>query len=184
MALEQRIDATQTGVDLAEQKYKPEWGLTAQYGSRASDPMGRERSDLFSIGVTFDLPIFTGNRQDREVSAAVNRAEAIKTERHLLRRQLMAELETASVQLTRLDERLALYTEQLLPQMADQAEASLAAYGNDSGDFAEAVRARIAELNAKVEALVIAVERQKIMAQINYLLAEPSSDDARAIEPF
>ena len=96
----------------------------------------------------------------------------------------MAELGTASVQLTRLDERLALYTEQLLPQMADQAEASLAAYGNDSGDFAEAVRARIAELNAKVEALVIAVERQKIMAQINYLLAEPSSDDARAIEPF
>lgn len=178
MALEQRIDATQTGVDLAEQKYKPEWGLTAQYGSRARDPMGRERSDLFSIGVTFDLPIFTGNRQDREVSAAVNRAEAIKTERHLLRRQLMAELETASVQLTRLDERLALYTEQLLPQMADQAEASLAAYGNDRGDFAEAVRARIADLNAKVEALVIAVERQKIMAQINYLLAEPSLDDA------
>ena len=29
-ALDQRIDATQTGVDLAKQKYKPEWGRTAQ----------------------------------------------------------------------------------------------------------------------------------------------------------
>jgi outer membrane protein TolC len=177
-ALEQRINATQTGVDLAEQKYKPEWGLTAKYGHREENLMGRDRADLFSIGVTFDLPLFTGNRQDREVSAAVNRAAAIKTERHLLRRQLMAKLKTASVQLTRLEERQALYTDELLPQIADQAEASLLAYQNDNGDFAEAVRARVDELNVKVEALVIAVERQKTIAKINYLLAQASPDDA------
>jgi len=183
-ALDQRIDATQTGVDLAKQKYKPEWGLTAQYGYRDSDPMGRDRADLFSVGVTFDLPLFTGNRQDREVSAAVNRTEAIKTEKYLLGRRLMAELETASVQLARLDERQALYTDQLLPQMAEQAEASLSAYNNDDGDFAEAVRARIAELNTKIDALAIAVDRQKTIAQINYLLAEASFDDARPAKPF
>lgn len=183
-ALDQRIDATQTGVDLAKQKYKPEWGLTAQYGYRDSDPMGRDRADLFSVGVTFDLPLFTGNRQDKEVSAAVNRTEAIKTEKYLLGRRLMAELETASVQLARLDERQALYTDQLLPQMAEQAEASLSAYNNDDGDFAEAVRARIAELNTKIDALAIAVDRQKTIAQINYLLAEASFDDARPAKPF
>ena len=183
-ALDQRIDATQTGVDLAKQKYKPEWGLTAQYGYRDSDPMGRDRADLFSVGVTFDLPLFTGNRQDKEVSAAVNRTEAIKTEKYLLGRRLMAELETASVQLARLDERQALYTDQLLPQMAEQAEASLTAYNNDDGDFAEAVRARIAELNTKIDALAIAVDRQKTIAQINYLLAEASFDDARPAKPF
>ena len=176
-ALDQRIDATQTGVDLAKQKYKPEWGLTAQYGYRDSDPMGRDRADLFSVG-------FTGNRQDKEVSAAVNRTEAIKTEKYLLGRRLMAELETASVQLARLDERQALYTDQLLPQMAEQAEASLSAYNNDDGDFAEAVRARIAELNTKIDALAIAVDRQKTIAQINYLLAEASFDDARPAKPF
>ena len=183
-ALDQRIDATQTGVDLAKQKYKPEWGLTAQYGYRDSDPMGRDRADLLSIGVNFDLPIFTGNRQDKEVRAAVNRTEAIKTEKHLLGRRLMAELETASVQLARLDERQALYADQLLPQMAEQAEASLTAYNNDDGDFAEAVRARIAELNTKIDALAIAVDRQKTIAQINYLLAEASFDDARPAKPF
>ncbi|WP_288367765.1 TolC family protein [uncultured Alcanivorax sp.] len=183
-ALDQRIDATQTGVDLAKQKYKPEWGLTAQYGYRDNDPMGRDRADLLSIGVNFDLPIFTGNRQDKEVSAAVNRTEAIKTEKHLLGRRLMAELETASVQLARLDERQALYADQLLPQMAEQAEASLSAYNNDDGDFAEAVRARIAELNTKIDALAIAVDRQKTIAQINYLLAEASFDDARPAKPF
>ncbi|MDO8863844.1 TolC family protein [Haliea sp. E1-2-M8] len=183
-ALDMRIEAMETDVDLARQKYKPEWGLNAQYGYRHQDPLGRDRADLFSVGVTFDLPIFTANRQDKAVSAAASRAETIRTDKQLLIRRLMAELETATVQLARLGERRALYADQLLPQMAEQAEAALAAYNNDDGDFAEAVRARIAELNARIEALAIAVERQKTIAQINYLLAEASPDAAQPLEDF
>jgi outer membrane protein TolC len=184
LALDRRIEAMETDVDLARQKYKPEWGLSAQYGYRDRDPMGRDRADLFSVGVSFDLPIFTANRQDKEVSAAISHAESIRTEKQLLIRRLMAELDTASAHLVRLDERHALYADQLLPQMAEQAEASLAAYNNDDGDFAEAVRARIDVLNAKIEGLVIAVERQKIIAQINYLLVQASSDAVRPVEDF
>jgi len=182
-ALDMYVDATQTGVDLAKQKYKPEWSVTAQYGYRANDPMGRSRADLFSVGVSFDLPIFTENRQDKEVSAAINRTEAVKTEKQLLARRLLAELKTARMQLLRADERLNLHTMQLLPQIAEQAKASLAAYNNNDGDFAEAVRARIAELNAKIDALAIAVERQKVVAQINYLLVQAPSTDNQPVKP-
>ena len=184
LALERRIEATETDLDLARQKYRPEWGLSAQYGYRDRDLMGRDRADLFSLGVTFDLPLFTANRQDKEVSAAARHAEAIRTEKQLLIRQLMAELETASVQLARLDERYALYSDRLLPQMAEQAEASLAAYNNDDGDFAEAIRARIAELNSSIEALAIAVKRQKTIARINYLLAQASPDSTQPVADF
>jgi len=176
LALDKRIEATDTDVDLARQKYKPEWGLNAQYGYRDRDMLGRDRSDLFSIGITVDLPLFTANRQDKAVSAAIGHAEAIRTEKQLLLRRLMAELETASAYLARLDERHALYTDRLLPQMAEQSQASLAAYNNNDGDFAEAVRARIAELNAKIEALMITVDRHKTIAQINYLLIQSSSE--------
>jgi outer membrane protein TolC len=172
LAMDRKIDSMATGVDLARQKYKPEWGITAQYGYRDEDLTGRERADFFSVGVSFDLPLFTANRQDREVSAAVARAEAVKSEKSLMVRQLLAQLETALVQLKRLDQRKALYEQRLLPQMSEQADASLAAYNNDDGDFAEAVRARIAELNAKIDALTIAVDRQKTIAEINYLLAQ------------
>ncbi|WP_275098309.1 TolC family protein [Sedimenticola hydrogenitrophicus] len=171
-AEDRRIDSMATGVELARQKYKPEWGVTAQYGYRADDPLGRERANLFSVGVSFDLPLFTSNRQDRDVSAAVARAEAVKTDKLLLVRQLMAKLEMARAQLKRLDQRQTLYQRQLLPQMSEQAEAALGAYNNDDGDFAEAVRSRIAELNAKIDALAIAVDRQKTIAQIRYLLAQ------------
>ncbi len=169
-AFERRINAMQTGVELARQKYKPEWGLSAQYGYRDDDPLGRDRADLFSVGVTFDLPLFTGNRQDKGVSAATSRVEALKTDKLLMARQLMAELDTAIVQLQHLNERRALYGQQLLPQMSEQADAALAAYNNDDGDFAEAVRARIAELNAKIDFLNIRMDRLKTIAELHYLL--------------
>jgi outer membrane protein TolC len=184
LALDVRIDATETDVELARQRYKPEWGLSARYGYRHEDPQGRSRADLFSVGITFDLPLFTAARQDKQVSASLNRAGAIKTDRELVVRRLVAELETATVDLARLDQRHELYTDQLLPQMAEQAKAALAAYNNDDGDFAEAVRARIAELNARIESLDIAVARQKTIAQINYLLVDASPVASASLRDF
>ncbi|MGI0119535.1 TolC family protein [Zooshikella sp. RANM57] len=167
-ALEQQIQASQTEIKLAEQKYKPEWGVNASYSYRDDDPNGNDRADFFSVGVTFDLPLFTTNRQDKEVQAAASQAEAIKTEKWLLLRNMMARFETAKAQLKRLEQRLSLYQSQLLPQMHQQAEAALTAYTNDEGDFAEVVRARIAELNAEIDALAINVAKQKTIAQLNY----------------
>ena len=55
--------------------------------------------------------------------------------------------------------------------MHEQAEASLSAYTNDDGDFSEVVRARIAELNARVEALDIEIDRRQTISQLNYFFA-------------
>lgn len=169
-ALDERIAAMQTGVELARQKYKPEWGLNARYGYRDEDPAGRDRSDLLSVGLTFDLPLFTSKRQDQALGAARSRAEELRTQKLLMARKMTAELDTALSEYRRLDQRAGLFAEQLLPQMSEQAEAALSAYNNDVGDFAEAVRARIAELNARIEALEIDVEKQRRIARIDYLL--------------
>jgi len=177
LAFDQRIDAMDTGVELARQKYRPEWGLFAQYGYREDDLTGRDRADLFTVGVTFDVPLFPGNRQDKDVGAASARAEALKTEKLLLARQMMAELETAMAGLRRLEERQALYSGQLLPQMAEQADAALTAYNNDDGDFTEAIRARIDELNARIDYLSIRAERLKTIAGLQYLLTVTGNEE-------
>jgi len=170
LAFDKRIEARSTAVDLARQQYKPEWGVTAQYGYRDDDTAGRDRADLMTLGVSVDLPLFTDNRQDRTYSAAVARAEALKTDKQLLARQMVARLQSDISRLQLLNERNQLYRQELLPQMAEQAGAALTAYNNDDGDFAEAVRARIAELDAQLEALSLAVERQKVVARIKYLV--------------
>ena len=169
VAIDKKVSATKTGIKLAEQKYQPEWGVSASYGYRADDPMGRSRADLFSVGVTFDLPLFTENRQDKEVQSAIFKTEAVKTEKLLLLRQLLGSYSSAKGRLQRLKDRQNLYTSKLLPQIHDQAEASLTAYTNDDGDFAEVVRSRIAVLNAEIDELTLNVEEQKLNLELNYL---------------
>jgi outer membrane protein TolC len=177
-ALDQRIEASRTGIDLAKQKYKPQWGLSASYAYRDDDPMGDDRADFFSVGVTFDLPMFTASRQDKEVTSAVSQKEAIKAEKTLLLRKMVADFDRGRVRLQRLRERDQLYRDRLLAQMMEQAEASLTAYTNDSGEFSEVVRARIAELNAVLESVDISVEMLKTTAALNYLLV--SKEDVAA----
>ena len=169
VAIDKKVSAAKTGIKLAEQKYKPEWGVNASYGYRADDPMGKSRADLFSVGVTFDLPLFTENRQDKEVQSAIFKTEAVKTEKLLLLRQLLSAYSSAKGRLQRLNDRQNLYTSKLLPQTHDQAEASLSAYTNDDGDFAEVVRSRIAVLNAEIDELSLNVEEQKLHLELNYL---------------
>ncbi len=168
LALDRKIEASKIGIDLAREKYKPAWGVNAGYGYRDEDQNGRSRADFVSLGITFDLPYFTANRQDREVQSSVSQAAAVKTKKWALLRKMIADFERTRLQLIRLNERQQLYQDQLLPQIHEQAEASLTAYTNDDGDFSEVVRSRIAELNAQIAALGIDVERQKSIIGLNY----------------
>jgi len=174
-AVDWKLGASDTGVELAEQSYQPQWQLSASYGYRDDDPTGAERADFFSFGVSFDLPLFTSKRQDQSVRSAVATAESVRTERTLLLREMTAGLIAEHARLQRLDQRDALYASRLLSQMSEQAEASLVAYTNDDGDFAEVVRAKIAELNANIDAVGIRVERQQTIARLNYFLASSNN---------
>lgn len=169
IAVDKKVNATKTGIQLAKQSYQPEWGVNASYGYREDDPTGSSRADLFSVGVTFDLPLFTENRQDKQVQSAISKTEAVKTEKLLLLRQLIGSYSSAKGRLQRLKERQELYSTKLIPQIHDQAEASLTAYTNDDGDFSEVVRSRIAVLNAEIDELTLDVEEQKIHLELNYL---------------
>jgi len=176
LTVNRKIEASKIGIDLAREKYKPVWGVNVNYGYRDEDQNGRDRADFVSIGFSFDLPYFTSNRQDKEVESSISQAEAVKTQKWALLRKMIAGFEKNRTQLNRLNERQLLYQVQLLPQIHEQAEASLTAYTNDDGDFAEVVRARIAELNAQIDALGIDVERQKNIVELNYYFIETGDD--------
>ena len=169
--VDRKITSVTTGLELARQQYKPEWGVNAAYAYRDDAPGGNDRADFVSMAITVDLPLFTTNRQDQRVSAANHRRASVQTERDLVLRELLAGYQQTKAELHRLDERQALYLKYLLPQMHDQADATLAAYTSDGGDFAEVMRARIAELNTKIMAFGLQVKRQKVLANMHYYVA-------------
>ena len=175
LAFERRIQSSETGEALARQSYRPAWGLTAKYGYRDDDLMGNNRADLMSVGVTFDLPLFTGNRQDREVSAAIADTEALRTDKTLLLRRMRSELSAAITEYIYLYERQAFYLQELLPQVKEQASAALSAYHSDRGDFPTVVKARTSVLNTRLARLKIETSLHRTLADIRYLSAAAMS---------
>jgi outer membrane protein TolC len=137
-----------------------------------------DRADFFSVGVAFDLPLFTSKRQDQQVQSAIASAEALRTEKWLALRNMIAAFETQRSKLLRLNQRQGLYQSRLLQEMQEQADASLTAYTTDDGDFSEVMRARIDELNARIDALDIEVDRLKTISQLNYFFATSSGTPA------
>jgi outer membrane protein TolC len=174
LGVDSRIDASRVDVELARQKYRPEWKVNASYGYREDGPMGQARPDFFSVGLAFDLPFFTSRRQDQQLQSAIAGSEAIRTDKMLALRKMVASFEIQHARLLRLEQRQTLYRNRMLLEMAEQAEASLTAYTRDDGDFAEVVRARIDGLNARIEALDIDIARLQTISQLNYFFANSS----------
>jgi len=172
IAIDVKHKVSKKTVELVKQKYKPQWGVNATYAYRDNMPSGDSRSNLFSVGVTFDLPLFTENKQDKLVAASFAESEAVKTEKLVLIKQMLSTVEKELKQLKSLSDRQSLYQEQIIKQTHEQAEAALTAYTNNDGDFAEVVRARIAELNASISALRIDVDVLKTIARINYFFTK------------
>ncbi|MEE4110296.1 MAG: TolC family protein [Halieaceae bacterium] len=178
-SLDQRIAASRTERELAEQAYRPALAINASYGYRDDAPTGDARADFFSVGVALDLPLFTASRQDPQVRAATADTESLRTERALLLRDLHARVRVRLARLRQLEQRADLYRTQLLPQMTEQAAAYLSAYRADEADFSDVVSARVDELNARIEAVQVDAERFGTIAELNYLLAAvPATGDA------
>lgn len=174
-AVQQQVSASDTQAEIAMQGYKPAWSVEARYGYRADDAFGNERADLFSVALSFDVPLFTANRQDRAVSAETARAEAARTDYQILVRQWLRRLRIALDDIQQSEQRLEVFQTQLIPQAGFVAEAALNAYENDDGDFAEVVRARITELDLRIQRVELSVARAKAVTEARYLTTADSS---------
>ncbi len=168
LSVDKKIESGVVDIELAEQQYKPAWSWNIGYGYRDSDPTGFDRSDLLSVNVNFDLPLFTSHRQDKGLEAAVESHNALLTEKEDILRKLMAIDEENSQALWGLSKRAKLYLEDLLPQINDSVEIALRAYSSDEGTFDDVIRAQISKLDASLQLLKIQVETQKRALSINY----------------
>ena len=72
----------------------------------------------------------------------------------------------------RLGERADLYSNQLLGEASSNAQASLNAYQSGVTEFTSLMRARITDLDVRLEELRVRVDRAKAQASLLYLAGE------------
>lgn len=173
VALQQRVEAADTGIELAEQRYKPEFGIDLTYGGRGGNDMdGSSRSDLFSVMVMMDLPLFHKNRQDRYKAAAVSEASAAAFDRDDLYRRLQSEAAMHAATLDRQRQRLALFEKSLLPDAEFNAEAAFSAYQAALDSLTTLMRARITEFELQLDYATLRAELLKTQVRLAYFEGE------------
>lgn len=167
-SIREDVQAQAVGVDLARQAYKPAWMLELNYGYRGTGPMG-DRSDMVTAMLSFDLPLFTADRQDRRVAAARADERAVRSRLEDEARMLAAAFDAAWARRSRLADRIELYQEQILPGARNYVEATLFSYQNDLAPFDELVRAEQSLLESRVKHLRLEADRRIADAELAYL---------------
>ncbi|MCE2571311.1 TolC family protein [Motilimonas eburnea] len=146
------IAGNETQVAIANEAYKPEFGVEVMYANRQANGMGgKPASDLVSAYLTIDIPLFTGNRQDRNYAAAQYQLGAAKLQRDQLLRQMNAEVHALLVDKHNLTERIALYQDTLIKQAKATTKAVERGYENNTAQFNDVIAALRAELTLSLE---------------------------------
>jgi len=173
MAELRQVEAGSVGVELARQSYRPAWALDLAYGFREGrDNDGDQRPDFFSAMVSFELPLFPSQRQDRQVAAASAREVEQRNQLQDLQRQLSQQFQAASSNWESLDQRLRLFEQRVMPAADATVEATRQAYRNDTAPFDELVRAEKTLLDARTRMLRLKAERLLTQADLLYLTGE------------
>lgn len=168
-----KLAASKRKIQIANEQYKPGWSAGLEYRKRfGDDPDGDSRADMMAAMVTVDLPLFTKNRQDKRLSASVQMAESAQLTRDDRLRELKLMLDTDYANWSRLGERASLYKGELMRDAAANVQASLKAYQSGVTEFTTLMRARITDLDVRLQDLRVRVDRAKSQANLLYIAGE------------
>jgi outer membrane protein TolC len=167
------IAAGRQKVRLAQEKYSPQWAFDVSYGKRSGQNRdGSDRADFVSAIISVDLPIFTAQKQDRELSASKQQLQATRYQFEDIKRLMLQRLQQVHARLQKLDDRIVLYKNNVLPQARQNADVALSGYQSSVVSFFTLTRARVTELNIRLAYLRLKVEHATTLAELNYLVGE------------
>ncbi|POF53056.1 TolC family protein, partial [Vibrio vulnificus] len=179
------IAVSQTQVELAEQSYTPQFGVEVMYAYRQANNMkGEPASDLVSAYLTMDIPLFTGNRQDRAHAAAQYQVGAAQSQKDLLLAQMNAKVNALLVDRSNLEQRLERYQNTLLEQAKARTKAVERGYQNSTAQFNDVIAATRDELAVELESQRLLTDLNQVNSNLamflggfTYTVAQPELAD-------
>lgn len=169
---EAEINTSKTQVEIAQTAYQPQFGVEVMYAYRQANGMkGQPASDLVSASLTMDIPLFTGNRQDRNHAAAQYQVGAAKSQRDVLLAQMNAKVNALLVDKANLEQRLERYHSTLLTQAKARTQAIERGYENSTAQFNDVVSAASDELALQLEQARLTTDLNLTNSNLAYLLS-------------
>jgi outer membrane protein, heavy metal efflux system len=155
-----RTEAARHREEAAFRDRRPGIALMGEYGARSA------RSDMISLGVSIDLPIFRGRKQDQAVAEAGHRRRVEELEGENTLREIRREVADAHADLVRGRERIILLEEAVIPQAQATVESAQAAYRAGEGDFTTLMQTQAVLFRHEIERAHLAAEVGRQMARL------------------
>jgi len=154
-------------VRLAEAARNPDWSLEVAFAQR-----GPSYSNMLSIGVRIDLPIFQSRRQDPAIAAKLAMVEQVRAQTEEARRAHAAEIEIMLVDWNSARTRIQRYETELMPLARERSSVTLAAYRGGKAELPMVLEARRAEIETRLSQLQAEAELARAWASLNSLLPD------------
>ncbi len=171
--LEHEAGVAELEAALARERYKPTFGVDLGYGFRQGrDMLGQTRPGMLTVMLTFDLPLFTRDRQDRELAAARSMQRGAEARREDTARELEAMLITVHARAQGLRAARELYRREMLPAGNAAVEAAIAGYRTGEGKLSEVVAAQRRLLDIRDRELRLSADYASAIAELESLTGE------------
>lgn len=170
----QGIHAAQSKLELAKQDFLPDFNVEAAYGARNNMLDGTRRSDLLSLGVSMNVPIFAASKQAKAVD---QRTSELMQQRYALQDRwntVRSEITQTHSDYRRAKQQFVLFDTGIIPQARQTVASMLAGYQVNKVDFLNLVRSQITLFEYETQYWKAFAEAQQALAQ---LCANVGEDD-------
>lgn len=166
------INAAQSKLALAKKEVLPDFTVEAAYGARNNMPGGSSRSDLLSLGVGMNVPIFVGRKQ---LKAVDQRSSELMQQRYALQDQwntVRMQISQNHSDYQRAKQQFVLFDTGIIPQARQTVASMLAGYQVNKVDFLNLVRSQITLLEYEIQYWKAFTEARQALAQLSANVGE------------
>ena len=168
-----RIEESQHRVKLAKLQGRPDFKIGAGYTYREENP-AYDSTDFLSVEFGMTLPFVNRSRVNSERAQADAALQSARSDYHNLLTNEQMKVYDLQQQLQQLQERIALYTEGILPQSNQSYEASLSAYQVGRTELSSLLKNLLGIYAAEIEQLRAVADYNKTVAEFRYRTGDGS----------
>jgi outer membrane protein TolC len=159
--------AAEADLKLAAAATKPDWSLELSYAQR-----GAAYSNMVSLMVRMDLPLFASQRQDPVTLSKARQLEQVRAEADDALLKHSSEVRVAAADWQAAKARVERHRNEIIPLVEERARLARAAYEGGKADLPSVLDARRGVIEARLAALDAEGELARAWAQLAYLIPD------------
>ena len=169
LALQSIVTRNEKALQLARKDYYPDFDVRFSYGQRDNMPDGARRSDMVSLTVAINLPVWRDNKLAPRVTESMAMRDQAQSMYQAQRNEVAAKLRQQAAAVEQNLKSARLYQTAILPQARLAVESALAAYRVNRVDLLMLLDSQMAVFNYEISLVTAMAGHNKALAEIDLL---------------